>query len=151
MIAMGATALPFRAQDSLLVEVGGATRWMSVAQLGALPQDTVVMQFHEAPRQRFVGPSLLSVLNAAGADLNQLRGTVLARYALVEARDGYRVVFAVAELSPGFRTTRTILALWADGRPLGDTGPFRVIAEGDLRTARSARNVVAVRLRAAEP
>jgi hypothetical protein len=151
LVLLTLLAAPLPAQDSLLVEIAGATRALTHAELRALPADTVVVQFHDGPRHRFVGPSLAAVLTAAGGDLDSLRGRGLAQYVLVEASDGYRVVFAVAELTADFRATRTILALSVDGAPLARDGPFRVIAEGDLRPARSARNVVALRLRAAAP
>jgi hypothetical protein len=129
--------------------VAGTTRVLTAADLRALTPDTVAMQFHDGPRLRFVGPSLAAVLTAAGADLEELRGADLAQYVVVEASDGYRVVFAVAELSPEFQSSRIILALSADGEPLARDGPFRVIAEGEPRPARSARHVVALRLRSA--
>jgi hypothetical protein len=135
------------AQDSLLVEVHGVTYVLRSADLRRLPADTVEMQFHSGPRLRFAGPTVLSVLNAAGADLAEFRGRALAQYVLVESSDRYQVVFAVAELSSEFRAGRIILAWSADGDPLAGDGPFRVIAEGEPRAARSARNVVALRLR----
>jgi hypothetical protein len=89
-------------------------------------------------------------LAAGGARLDSLRGRALAQYVLVEARDAYRVVFAVAELNPAFTGRRVILARTSDGQPLTPTeGPWQVIVEGELRPARWVRQVTSIRLRPA--
>lgn len=135
---------------TLQVEVGGVTRPITETELKAMPQDTVRGRAHGGPEEVFVGPTLARVLAAAGAPVDSLRGRALAQYVVVEARDGYRVVFAVAELSAALSPQRVILAHTVDGRPLAaEQAPFRVIAEGELRPARWARQVTALRLKAA--
>ncbi|HSA54992.1 MAG TPA: hypothetical protein VLE53_04770 [Gemmatimonadaceae bacterium] len=121
--------------DSVVVEVGGSAHTFTGAELRALPQDTVRARAHEGPMQAFVGPSLAAVLAKQGARLDSLRGRALAPYVLVEARDGYRVVFGVAELSRSLAGRRVILAHLADGKALDTAmGPWRVIAEGESPT-----------------
>lgn len=71
-----------------------------------------------------------------------IHGPEMADVVLVRAQDGYAVAFGLAELDPGTRSNRIILADKADGAPLGGKdGAFKLIAEGDLRPARSARMV----------
>jgi len=66
---------------------------------------------------------------------------------LVEASDGYRVTFALAELDAAFTDKLVLLAYAKDGSPLAASeGPFRVIAVGEKRPARWARNVVSIRV-----
>ena len=66
---------------------------------------------------------------------------------LVEAADGYKAVFALAELDPAFAVRDIILADKRDGKPLGaKEGPFRIVAPGDKRGARWVRQVTALRL-----
>jgi len=138
------------AADGIRIEVAGATRALSSAELRALPQDTVRGRAHDGPEHVFVGPTLGAVLAAGGARLDSLRGRALAQYVLVEARDAYRVVFAVAELNPAFTGRRVILARTSDGQPLTPTeGPWQVIVEGELRPARWVRQVTSIRLRPA--
>src|SRR5258707_595991 len=132
----------------LTVSAGATTREVTEAELMALPQDTVRARAHGGPAQRFVGPRLDAVLGLAGARLDSLRGKAMAQYVVIEARDGYRAVFAVAELSRDFVSGRVILARKADGQVFDDRdGPWRVIAEGDLRPARWVRQVSAIRLK----
>jgi hypothetical protein len=135
----------------IAVEVAGTTKTFSAEQIQALPQDTVTAAAHNGPRQVFVGPQLRAVLIAAGARLDSLRGRALAQYVVVDARDDYRVVLAVAELSPDFTSRKVILARMVDGQPQGpEQGPWRLIMEGELRPARWVRQVRSVRLRAAD-
>ena len=74
-------------------------------------------------------------------------GPALAQAVVVRAADGYTVVFGLAELDPGVRTNRIILADTVDGAPLtAEDGPFRLVAEGDVRPARSVRQVSAFQI-----
>ncbi|MGH7594354.1 MAG: hypothetical protein ACRELE_10965 [Gemmatimonadales bacterium] len=57
----------------------------------------------------FAGVAIIDLLRLVGApSSDSLRGKELADYVLVEARDGYRVVFALAEFDAGF-TDRVML------------------------------------------
>lgn len=56
---------------------------------------------------------------------------------LVEAVDGYRAAFALAEVDPAFAVREIILARTRDGKRLdAKEGPFRIVAPGDKRGAR---------------
>jgi hypothetical protein len=66
---------------------------------------------------------------------------------LVRAADGYRAVFALAEVDPAFATRKITLADKRDGKPLDSKeGPFRIVAPGDKRAARWVRQVIELRL-----
>lgn len=133
--------------DGIRIEVAGVARVLTGAELRRLVQDTVRARAHDDPEQVFVGPSLAAVLATGGARLDSLRGRALAQYVVVEARDAYRVVFAVAELSSAFTHRRIILAHSIDGRPLDAVdGPWQVIVEGELRPARWVRQVTTIRV-----
>jgi hypothetical protein len=78
---------------------------------------------------------------------DSLRGRSLATYVLIEAADGYRVLFSIAELESGFTDRVVILADQKDGHPLpAAEGPYRLIVPGEKRPARWARQVVRVSL-----
>jgi hypothetical protein len=66
---------------------------------------------------------------------------------LVEAADGYKIVFAIAEFDPAFAVREILLADKRDGKPLdAKEGPFRIVAPGDKRPARWARQVSTLRV-----
>jgi hypothetical protein len=71
----------------------------------------------------------------------------MAEALLVEAADGYKVVFALAEVDPAFATREIILADKRDGRGMdAKEGPLRIVAPGDKRAARWVRQVTALRV-----
>jgi DMSO/TMAO reductase YedYZ molybdopterin-dependent catalytic subunit len=129
----------------------GATRTVTAADLAALPRQSVSLTAeHGAPR-RYEGPPLTLLLQSVGAPAGKaLRGPALADIVVVTARDGYRVSLSLAETDPGMRKEAIILADRADGAPLpASEGPFRLIVEGDLRAARSAKMVTSITVTAA--
>lgn len=139
------------ADTSLVVEVAGATKTLTAAQIAALPKEIVRGAAHGDPERAYSGPPLAAVLTLAGAKLDEVRGPALAQYVLVEARDGYRVVLAVAELADDISSHKVILATSVDGKQLDDEqGPFRLVVEGERHPARWVRQVSALRLRAVD-
>jgi DMSO/TMAO reductase YedYZ molybdopterin-dependent catalytic subunit len=142
-------AAPLVAQqpgDSLLVEVVGQR--VVLRSLAGLARDTVTATFHNAPARPYSGVHLRQILERAGFPPGRIRGRALAGYIAVEARDGYRVSFGVADLDTGLVAHRVVLADSVGGQPLPpDEGPWRLIVAGDAHGARSARMVSAIRLR----
>jgi hypothetical protein len=66
----------------------------------------------------------------------------MATYVLVEAEDGYRVVFSLAELDSGILDSDVLVADTKDGAPMdAKLGPFRLVAPHDKRPARWVRMV----------
>ena len=67
---------------------------------------------------------------------------------IASAADGYTVALALAETDPLVRKEQIILADGAGGQPLrAALGPYRLVVEGDLRAARSARSVISLEVR----
>ena len=65
----------------------------------------------------------------------------------IEATDGYRVLFSLAELDPGFTDRVVILADRVSGQPLpASEGPYRLIVPGEKRPARWAGQVTRITL-----
>ncbi len=120
---------------------------MTLSELDALPRVKVGATEHGAPHV-FEGALLADVLAKVGAPAGKaIRGKELADVVVVEARDGYKVVLDLAGTDAATRADRVVLADRMDGSPLpSDKGPFQLIVEGDLRQARSARMVTAIRL-----
>lgn len=138
------------AQTIQVTDADGHSTSVIAAQISKLPHVTVAVQDHEKPTQ-FEGVPLALVLSMAGIQLGDaMRGPRMAEVLLVEAADGYRVVFALAEIDPAFATREIILADKRDGKLLdAKEGPLRIVAPGDRRPARWARQVIALKLIAA--
>jgi hypothetical protein len=124
-----------QAQPTLVVQgVSGKSVTLSIADLAKLPQRTVTTTDHGSPAT-FGGVLLADVL--AKVDLpsgEQFHKTAASYYMLVEAKDGYRAVFAWAELDPSFMDKAVYVVTIRDGKPLSEKdGPFQLVAPGEKR------------------
>ena len=136
-----------QAPATLTVVVDGTPKAVTASSLQQLPRDTATMVFHEEPPVRYQGVSLAGVLKSVGVRSDSLRGPALATRLVIEASDGYRIVLALSELDPSLGGKRILLADRVDGKPLpADEAPWRLIIPGDQRPARSARQVVTIRV-----
>lgn len=99
----------------------------------------------------YSGVVLSAILQKAGVTLGKdLRGKNLTKYVLIEASDGYRVVFALAELDKDFTDRTIILASQVDGKPLPpEEGPFRIIVQDEKKAARCIRQVINIKVQSA--
>lgn len=115
--------------------------------LDAIGRQTVQATAHHVSGE-FSGVPLIAVLERAGAPVGErLRGRELANYVLVTAADGYRVVFALAELDSKFRDDVVLLVDQRDGKPLeAAEGPFRLVAPAEKRPGRWIRQVTRIEL-----
>ncbi len=116
------------------------------ADLAKLSRQTLQVQDHEGRESLYEGVAVVELLRLAGVPLGKdLRGERMLTYLVVEAADGYRVVFALPEIDPAF-TDRTILLVdRRDQQPLSPhEGPLRIIVPGEKRQARWVRQVTAL-------
>jgi hypothetical protein len=121
---------------------------VTATDLAAMTQTSISGEPHGGTPGTYSGPALGQILSKAGVQMGaDLRGVALSRYVVVEAADGYRAVFALAELDPLFRSAVPILAHRKDGQALdGEAGAFQVIVPGEQRHARWVRQVVCLRV-----
>ena len=130
--------------------LGGKSVTLSVADLAKLPQRTVKATDHGTPAT-FEGVLLMEVL--AKVDLptgEKFHSTAASYYLMAEAKDGYRAVFAWAELDSTFMDKTVYVVTRREGKPLTDkAGPFQLVAPGKKRGARWVRQVTALRIRQA--
>jgi hypothetical protein len=124
---------------------GAAAQRLDAAALARLPQHTIHAEAH-GNAITCEGPALIDVLAAARAPHGDaLRGGNLALYVRIGAADGYRAVFALAELDPGFRDALPIITGRCDNAPLdAHDGPFRLVVPGEKRPARWVRQVATI-------
>ncbi len=141
------------AQTLVLKGPTGQTASLAAADLAGLPRVSVAFDAH-GEKHVYEGPLLIDLLAKVATPTGKaIHGAEMADVVLVKAQDGYQVAFGLAELDPGTRPNRIILADKADGAPLsGKDGALKLVAEGDLRPARSARMVTEIEvLRLAKP
>ena len=107
--------------------VGGRAVTLSLADISKLPRQSVKAADHGATVS-FEGVLLTDVL--AKVDLpagEKFHSTAASYYLLVEARDGYRAVFAWAELDATFMDKAVYVVTKREGKPLAEKdGPLGV-------------------------
>lgn len=135
------------AQNLQVINTEGHSTPVTAVQIAALTHVAVDVLDHDKPAH-FEGVPLAAVLSLAGIQLGEtLRGPRMSEMLLVEAADGYKVVFALAETDPAFATREIILADKRDGKPLDmREGPWRIVASGDKRPARWVRQVITLKV-----
>ena len=140
-----------RGQTALVVQgIGGKSVALSAADLSNLPQQAVKAMDRGTPAT-FEGVLLADVLAKVDLPLGEkFHNTGASYYLVVEARDGYRAVFAWAELDSTFMDKAVYVVTKRDGKPLPDTnGPFQLVVPGEKRAARWVRQVTALKIRQA--
>ena len=122
---------------------------LNLSALGKLPRLRVRAADEKGAESAWEGTPLYEVLKAAGVKFGEaLRGPALANYLLVEAADGYRVVFALPELDPAFSDRVFLLADRRDGKPMKEKeGRLRIVVPDEKRHARWVRQVTAMSLK----
>lgn len=150
-----ATAPASRPVAGALLSVGGKVPTplsLDAAALAAMPRAEVRVKDRAGNDAVYAGVPLRDLLRRAGAPVgdNQMRGPNLALYLVVGARDGYRVVFSLAECDADLAEHDVLVADRHDGKPLTETeGPLRVIVPGEKKQARWVRQLVSLRVEAA--
>ena len=131
--------------------IGAVEQPVTLTRTDMLAMDPVTVEVtgHDGAVHSYRGPTLRAVLDRAGVPGGADLEGHLDGFVVVEARDGYRVTFALAELDGGYWDRLPILALRRDGRSLADdehAGPFQVIAPDTPKHGRWARQVACLRV-----
>lgn len=121
---------------------------LKLADMNQFPQTQVNRKDRDGKDHIYTGVLLSAILQKAGATMGKdLKGENLAKFASVEASDGYQVIFALAELDKEFTDRQIILATTIDGQPLAPTdGPFRVIVQDEKKPARCIKQVTGIKV-----
>jgi DMSO/TMAO reductase YedYZ molybdopterin-dependent catalytic subunit len=147
IVLMGTRAhAPLAAAGEVVFRIGGDVerpqQW-TLEDLAKLPRREGRARDRDGTEATFAGVALVDLLRLAEVPLGEkLRGSNMAIYLLIEAADGYRVVFALPELDPAFRERVVLLADHRDGQPLSTAeGPLRLVVPDEKRHARWVRQV----------
>jgi hypothetical protein len=142
-----------QAQAAFTVEgLDGNKTAYTLDQLRQMPQQSLsATNPHTKATENYSGILLIDLLaKANGPAGDKLRGDEMRDYVEIAGRDGYRAVFALAELDPAFQDNHVLVAIAMDGKPLDDkAGPVRIVAPQDKRPARSVRMVTTITVRRA--
>lgn len=124
--------------------IGGKSITLTTTDLSKLPQQTVKATDHGTPAT-FEGVLLSDVLAKVDTPTGEKFHSTAASYCLlVGAKDGYRAVFAWAELDSSFTDRKVYVVTKRDGKPLADkAGPFQLVVPDEKRGARWVRQVTA--------
>ncbi|MBV9488575.1 MAG: molybdopterin-dependent oxidoreductase [Verrucomicrobia bacterium] len=121
---------------------------LTASHWARLPRTEARVTTRQGQPVTYGGVSLCDVLRAAGVMLGEVgmpSREAVASYVVVEGADGYRAVFALAELDPAQTDRVILLADRKDGEPLpAPEGPLRVVVPGEKRPARWVRQVRAL-------
>ena len=131
-------------------EDGKATKF-SANRLAKLPRLTLTAKDHAGIKSSYEGVSVAELLKAADVMTGkQLKGAFLANYLLVEAADGYRVVFSLPEIDAAVTGNVVLLADRKDGKVMdAQEGPLRLVVPHDKLFMRWVRQVTAISVQTA--
>ncbi len=148
LVALGTEAAP-TAQHVRLRVGGDIPRPLELTpeDIAQMPHQSIDASAH-GQSGRYEGVPLRDILERAGAPLGEaLRGPALATYLVATGADGYRVIFALAEVDSGFTDRVILLADRRDGTALpANAAPFQIIVPGEKRPARWVRQVVSLEI-----
>jgi DMSO/TMAO reductase YedYZ molybdopterin-dependent catalytic subunit len=118
---------------------------LTAEDLAKLPPTTATLT-SDGGATAYEGVLLYDLLAKAGWQFGRgMTGKPMASYIVATARDGYQVVFAIAEIDSLFAGEKVLIADKADGAPLPSREqPFRVVVPGDKMHARSIYSVVKI-------
>lgn len=96
------------------------------------------------------GVALTALLARAGVPAGEaLRGPALASVVIATGKDGYRILFSLAEIDAKLGNKPVFVVDRCAGAPIAaEDGPLRLVVPGEARAARSVRQLVALRVAA---
>jgi len=134
----------------LKITVGKKSSEWTPATLAALPHTSfTVYNEHAKVNQTYSGVELIALLAPLGVS-EKPHGKELRFYLVAEGSDGFKAVYSLAEATPDLHDATVIVADSLDGRPLAETGPLQLVATGEKRPARWVRNLVSIKVQAAD-
>ncbi|HEX8018916.1 molybdopterin-dependent oxidoreductase [Mucilaginibacter sp.] len=150
LLLIAGLATQAQTKEAVVKVTGEVTTPLTIGSvdLQQYKQTTVTRKDRDGKDHTYSGVIVSEILAKAGVTLGpELRGENLAKFLLVEASDGYQVLFALAELDKGFTDRTIILADKIDGQPLAPAdGPFRIIVQDEKKPARCIKQVTVMKV-----
>ena len=138
------------AEEALLrITWADKTVALTAAEWAKLPRTEVkAADPHTKAEHRYGGVAVRALLDLVQAPAGEkMHGGAQRLAVLAKARDGYAVLYALAEFDPAFSLRTVVLADRIDGQPLPEkAAPLQAIAPGDQRGARWVRMVTALEI-----
>lgn len=132
------------------VSYGDKSAEWTMEKLAALPQTTIkVYNEHVKKKQTYSGVPVIDLLTPLGV-ASKPHSKDFQLYLVAEGSDGYKVVYSIGEVTPDVHDGTVIVADKLEGKPIPGTGPLQLVATGEKRPARWVRNLVAIRVLAAQ-
>jgi hypothetical protein len=138
---------------SLTLTWEGKSLTLSPAELAALPHTTVtVFNAHTKAKETYSGVPLVTLLARLGVPQGEsVRGPLFMTGVIAEGTDGYKVLYALAEVDPTIHEGQVLVADTEDGSPITADGAFKIISTGEKRPARWVRNLDRISVIAVKP
>lgn len=134
----------------LKISFGKKSQEWTAQKLATLPHESMqVVDARNQAQQTYSGVPLIALLVELGVP-QKLKGKDLRLYVLAEGRDGNKVVYSLAEISPDEHEGEVLLVDSIDGKPLADNGPIELISSGERRDSRWVRGVVSIKVQTAD-
>jgi hypothetical protein len=147
---MGEMHKPAAPAGPLQITFGEKSATWTVATLAGLPHVTVtVHNEHTKADETYSGVPLIALLTPLGVS-DKPHGKDLRLYVVAAGSDGYEAVYSSGEITPDLNSSTVIVADTENGKALAGDGPLKLIATGEKRPARWVRNLVAIKVFAAE-
>jgi len=135
---------------ALRMNFGDQTKDWMPATLAGLPLVSVtVYNEHTKANETYSGVPLIALLTPLGVS-DKPHGKDLRLYIVASGSDGYEAVYSSGEITPELNSSTVIVADLENGKPLAGDGPFKLIATNEKRPARWVRNLVTIKVFAAE-
>lgn len=131
-------------RDTIIIENEGTSRVLLRKDLSALPRKSIrAKDYKGVDTVTFEGVELHEVLRKVGIKLGKdLKHAELSKYLVAEAHDGYKIVFALAEIEPLFTNNIILLADTKNGKPLDDyAGAMCLIVPHEKKNGRWIRQL----------
>jgi len=137
---------------SLTVTVNGKTQTFSLAEIAAMPHETVsVMNSHLKKTESYSGVPLAALLDKMGMPFEKANEHPLMKsYWIAEGTDGYKTVVSAYEALSVIHADTVMVADSVDGQPLQKDGAIKLVISGDKRPQRWVQNLKSLTLKSIE-
>ena len=144
---------PVVRSTTLAVAYKGRSIIFNPAGIAALPHTTVtVYNAHTKAKETYSGVPVATLLAKLGVPQGEkVRGRFFMTGVVAEGTDGYKVLFALAEVDPTIHTGQVLVADTQDGKPIAADGAFKLISTEEKRPARWVRNLDKISVIAVQP